>query len=249
MAEIDLRVIVKQSKLAELFLGFVATHNVHVRRRDQLASAECAIERNEIKNVLISLEPIPSACVEGTCIVRPKDVLILREVVDDVHHRLHALRVEFQLLLDEYPIKDLHIIIPHFHNTVNRYNTFNYAIMDNVVDRLSSAEEEVCEFLMLESLATKMYKMQKRGELQLRVTHNDTKCNNVLFDKDTLNHLCVIDLDTVMPGLIGFDFGDAIRFAANTCSEDETDISKVGIDLNKFEAFTKGFLSKVADYI
>ena len=88
-----------------------------------------------------------------------------------------------------------------------------------------------------------MYKMQKNGELKLRVTHNDTKCNNVLFNKETYNYICVIDLDTVMPGLIGFDFGDAIRFGANSCSEDETDLKKIKLDLNKFSAFTKGFLS------
>ena len=87
--------------------------------------------------------------------------------------------------------------------------------------------------------------MQRAGELPLKVTHNDTKCNNVLFDKTTFRHLSVIDLDTVMPGLVGFDFGDAIRFTANTCDEDEKDVSIVKLDMDKFEAFTRGFLSAV----
>ena len=87
--------------------------------------------------------------------------------------------------------------------------------------------------------------MQKNGELKLRVTHNDTKCNNVLFDVNTHEHLAVIDLDTVMPGLCGFDFGDAIRFTANSAAEDEKDISKVHLDMNKYEAFTKGFVGVV----
>ena len=94
-----------------------------------------------------------------------------------------------------------------------------------------------------------MYAMQKAGELPLRVTHNDTKCNNVLFDDVTYEHICVIDLDTVMPGLVGFDFGDAIRFAGNTCSEDETDLDKIKLDLVKFDAFTKGFMAEVGDNI
>ena len=88
-----------------------------------------------------------------------------------------------------------------------------------------------------------MYSMQQNGELSLRVTHNDTKSNNVLFDENTGEYLCVIDLDTVMPGLVGFDFGDAIRFGANTAGEDEKDLSKVELDLDKFRAFTEGFLS------
>ena len=90
-----------------------------------------------------------------------------------------------------------------------------------------------------------MYKMQRRGELPLRVTHNDTKCSNVLFDKNTFEHLSVIDLDTVMPGLVGFDFGDAIRSTANTSGEDERDIKKVALDMKKYEAFTRGFVGKV----
>ena len=152
---------------------------------------------------------------------------------------------EFQQYLTDFPIKDLHIIIPHFHNTVNRYDIFKDTLMHDPVGRSEFASDEIQDFLSLEEIATRMYRMQKRGELPLKVTHNDTKCNNVLFDKDSHNHLCVIDLDTVMPGLLGFDYGDAIRFAANTSKEDETDLSKVTIDLNKFKAFTKGFLEKV----
>ena len=102
-------------------------------------------------------------------------------------------------------------------------------------------EDLIKEYLSLEEIATKMYKMQKEGKLPLRVTHNDTKCNNVLFDKDSFNHLAVIDLDTVMPGLVGFDFGDSIRFGANTCAEDEKDLDKVALDMNKYNAFYKGF--------
>ena len=153
---------------------------------------------------------------------------------------------EFQYFLSDYPIEKLNIIIPHFHNTINRYLMFKDAIVKNPCGRLAEVKNVVKEYLMLEDIATTMYKMQKENKLQLRVTHNDTKCNNVLFDEQTKKHLCVIDLDTVMPGLIGFDFGDAIRFGASTATEDETDLTKVKIDLNKFRAFAKGFLGEVA---
>ena len=113
--------------------------------------------------------------------------------------------------------------------------------------RVKYVKNEIQEFLALEQIATKMYKMQKQGTLNLRVTHNDTKCNNVLFDEETHKYLCVIDLDTIMPGLVGFDFGDAVRFAANTSTEDETDLDKVQLDFDKFEALTKGFLSRVSN--
>ena len=92
-----------------------------------------------------------------------------------------------------------------------------------------------------------MTQMQMDGILPQRVTHNDTKCNNVLFDENTNEPLAVIDLDTVMPGLTAYDFGDAVRFAANTAKEDEPDISKVSLDLGKYEAFAKGFVSQVAE--
>lgn len=152
---------------------------------------------------------------------------------------------EFQLHLSDYPAEELYIVIPHFHNTVNRYELFRRAIDRDAAGRKKDTEKEIAEFLALEEPATRMYKMQRSGELPLRVTHNDTKSNNVLFDENTMNHLAVIDLDTVMPGLVGFDFGDAIRFAANTCAEDERDIKKVKLDENKFRAFTKGFVQTV----
>lgn len=151
---------------------------------------------------------------------------------------------DFQNLLSDFPIEKLNITIPHFHNTINRYEIFEDAIEKDYANRVSNCLEEIEQYRNLKCVATKMYKMQKKGLLSLRVTHNDTKCNNVLYDADTKHYLCAIDLDTVMPGLVGFDFGDAIRFGANSCDEDEEDLSKVYLDLNKFSAFTKGFLSK-----
>ena len=152
---------------------------------------------------------------------------------------------EFQMYLADFPVQDLNIVIPHFHNTVLRYETFENSVQRNDTGRADGVKVEIQKYLSLKEIATKMYKMQRAGELPLKVTHNDTKCNNVLFDKTTFGHLSVIDLDTVMPGLVGFDFGDAIRFTANTCDEDEKDVSIVKLDMDKFEAFTRGFLSAV----
>ena len=156
---------------------------------------------------------------------------------------------EFQRSLTDFSATDLNITIPHFHNTINRYDIFKETLLNDPLDRSVLASDEIQDYLSLEEYATRMYRLQKLGELKLKVTHNDTKCNNVLFDKNSHKHLCVIDLDTVMPGLLGFDYGDAIRFAANTANEDETDLLKVTIDLKKFEAFTKGFLSAIGSSI
>lgn len=152
---------------------------------------------------------------------------------------------DFQNYLADYPAEKLFIVIPHFHNTVNRYEKLKNAIAEDSEKRAAEVEGEIKRYFDLEKTATKMYKMQKSGELPLRVTHNDTKSNNVLFDNKTHKHLAVIDLDTVMPGLVGFDFGDAIRFTANTAAEDEKDLSKVRLDLYKFRAFTEGFVGSV----
>ena len=150
---------------------------------------------------------------------------------------------EFQQLLDDYPIKDLKIIIPRFHDTINRYEIFKNVLSNDPLDRVKSVRHEINDFFNLEKLATKVERIKLKGQLPIRVTHNDTKCNNVLFDKSTHKYLCVIDLDTIMPGLACFDFGDAVRFATNTCNENETNLSKAKIDLNKFDAITHGYLS------
>ena len=154
---------------------------------------------------------------------------------------------EFQLYLADFPVSSLHIVIPHFHNTVNRYELFREAIEKNEAGRKEAVNELIQAYLDLEELATTPYRLQKTGILPLRVTHNDTKLSNVLFDAKTLTHLSVIDLDTVMPGLVAFDFGDAIRVAGSTAAEDERDLSKVGLDLEKYEAITRGFVTTTAN--
>ena len=149
---------------------------------------------------------------------------------------------KFQTYLFDYPVEKLNIVIPHFHNTVRRFQALRDAIQENPENRLEQVREIIAGYERLEELAIKPYLLQKQGVLPLRVTHNDTKTSNVLFDANTKEYLAVIDLDTVMPGLVCFDFGDAIRVAASTVDEDEKDLSKVALDMEKYEAFTRGFV-------
>ena len=151
--------------------------------------------------------------------------------------------------LTDYPVQDLHIVIPHFHNTVMRYHALKDAIAVNAAWRRDEVKEVIAGYEDLKDIATKPYLMQCDKVLPLRVTHNDTKTSNVLFDEETRAYLAAIDLDTVMPGLVAFDFGDAIRVAASTVDEDEKDLSKVAIDLNKYEAFTRGFVSTLGNML
>ena len=130
-----------------------------------------------------------------------------------------------------------------FHNIEFRYKNFRKAIQYNYNNRLELIKEEVDFALMLEDEMHTLLDAQNAGKIPIRITHNDTKINNVLFDENN-NVLCVIDLDTVMPGLIHFDFGDAIRTGASTAAEDENDISKMTIDLQRFEAFAKGYIEE-----
>ena len=152
---------------------------------------------------------------------------------------------EFEAFLSDYPVEKLNIVIPHFHNTVMRYETFKKAVADDLAGRAREVKGEIQGYLDLEEIATKLYRMQRAGELPLRVTHNDTKTSNVLFDACSGCHLSVIDLDTVMPGLVACDFGDAIRVAASTGEEDEKNLAIVALDMEKYEAFTRGFVSQV----
>ena len=154
---------------------------------------------------------------------------------------------EFQVYLADYPVEKLHIVIPHFHNTVMRFEAFKKSIEDNLANRKKEIQPWIDSYLQLEEIATRLYRLQKEGVLKLRVTHNDTKPSNVLFDSATLEHLSVIDLDTVMPGLVACDFGDAIRVIGSTGSEDEQDLAKVALDMEKFEAFTRGFVGTLRD--
>ena len=149
----------------------------------------------------------------------------------------------FQMQLADYDATLLKETIPNFHNTVSRLNDLKTAIDNDIAGRVSSVSDEI-QFV-LEHSEVCSYIMEKisNGEIPLRVTHNDTKLNNILMDHASGEPICVIDLDTIMPGSVLFDFGDAIRFGASSADEDETDLSKVYMREDAFEAFAKGFVS------
>ena len=149
----------------------------------------------------------------------------------------------FQNQLASVPAHTLTEIIPHFHDTPVRYEQLKDAIRMDRAGRVKEAKAEIEAYMAFEKYAGFLMNLLKQGELPLRVTHNDTKLNNVLLDAATRTPLCVIDLDTVMPGLAANDFGDSIRFGAATAREDEQDLSKVGMSLQLFEAYARGFLS------
>lgn len=149
----------------------------------------------------------------------------------------------FQQQLKDFPAATLHETIPNFHNTVDRYRIFHEVLKADPCGRAKDVQEEINFVLAREEEAGTLVRQMETGLLPLRVTHNDTKLNNVMLHADTRTPLCVIDLDTVMPGLSLYDFGDSIRFGASTAAEDEKDLTKVEMSLQMFQIYTKGFLS------
>lgn len=162
----------------------------------------------------------------------------------------------FQRYLDGFNANELHEIIPKFHYTPNRLNQLKEALNSDEnkqkrLNRFTQAKESIM-FLLSENRINRtdiITKGLEKGAIPYRVTHNDTKLSNILFDKDTNKAVCLIDLDTVMPGALAYDFGEGVRTSISLAKEDEQDLSKISIDLNRFESFTKGFLENVRNII
>ena len=152
----------------------------------------------------------------------------------------------FQRLLADYPAEELHETIRDFHNTRARFQTFKKAVEEDVMGRAASVQDEINFVLEREDVADYLCDLLEKKEIPLRVTHNDTKLNNIMIDDATGKGICVIDLDTVMPGLAIHDFGDSIRFGASTAAEDEQDLSKVSCSMELFELYTRGFIEGCA---
>ena len=148
----------------------------------------------------------------------------------------------FQMQLADYDASKLYETIPNFHNTVSRIADFKKAVADDLEGRASEIPEDIKFILDREDKCSYIMDGIASGKLPLRVTHNDTKLNNIMMDPETDEGRCVIDLDTVMPGSVLADFGDAIRFGASSAAEDETDLDKVFVRLEMFEGFAKGFV-------
>ncbi|MBO5495115.1 MAG: aminoglycoside phosphotransferase family protein [Eubacterium sp.] len=151
----------------------------------------------------------------------------------------------FQRRLSDFPAETLYETIPNFHNTMWRFeNEFLPALEEDREGRADECREETEFIIKRRGELSRLTDMIENGDLPLRVTHNDTKLNNVMFDEDTDEAICVIDLDTVMPGLALYDFGDSVRFGASTAAEDEKDVGKVSLDLDYFRAYAVGYLSQ-----
>ena len=148
----------------------------------------------------------------------------------------------FQAALTGFPADTLTETIPNFHNTPARYQQFKASLERNASGRMDEVKEEIDFILSREEDASYLQSRLMSGILPLRVTHNDTKLNNILFDAKTNDPLCIIDLDTIMPGLIAYDFGDSIRFGASTGAEDEKDLSKIEMSLDYYKAYCDGFI-------
>lgn len=154
----------------------------------------------------------------------------------------------FFRLLSDFPTEKLTETLPDFHNIVWRLKTFEKAVKEDVKARSAEVKDEINFVRKNADLMCEMERLKQDGKIPLRVTHNDTKFNNVLLDEQDRG-VCVIDLDTVMPGIVHYDFGDGIRTSTNTAREDETDLSLVYFDLKKFEAFASGFLEACKDIL
>jgi len=154
----------------------------------------------------------------------------------------------FIKMLDKFPADTLTETIPQFHDIQFRLDNFRNAVSKDVVERVGECKKEIGFIEQRVEEMSEIQNLGKDGKIPLRVTHNDTKINNVLFNAENKG-ICVIDLDTVMPGFVHFDFGDAIRTFTNTADEDEKDLTKVSMNLDLFKAFAEGFLSETKEIL
>lgn len=173
------------------------------------------------------------------------------DIVKKPEHFFEAGRAfgEFQKRLYDFPAETLCDTIPNFHNTPKRFYAFVHAVDQDLAGRACELEEEIEFFFERRKMMGDIVKRLQDGTLPMRATHNDTKINNVMIDDATDKAICVIDLDTVMPGSSLYDFGDAIRYGASTGEEDDEDIGKITLDLDLYTLFTKGFLSETNGFL
>ncbi len=174
-----------------------------------------------------------------------------RDIVESESHAFAAGKAfaQFQKLLVDLPDGKLHETIPDFHNTQKRFNALMAAINADVNDRARQCKDEIDFALRRKEYASVLINLLHSGELPERITHNDSKLNNVMLDDQTEEALCVIDLDTVMPGTVLYDFGDMVRTSTCSAAEDETDLSKINLNVSWFEALAQGYLSEALEFL
>lgn len=156
---------------------------------------------------------------------------------------------KFQKNLSDFPAESLHESIPNFHNTVSRFKDFKKAVEDDVMGRAKDVQPEIEFILQREKDCSVIVDAIKSGEVPVRVTHNDTKLNNVMIDNKSGEGICVVDLDTVMPGSLLYDYGDSLRFGTNNSDEDDKNLDNVFCRLDLFDVFTKGYLEELREVL
>jgi hypothetical protein len=222
----------------------------HIRKKNEENNVDCPERR--------TLAFFPSLDGKYYYIDKNNDCWRLYIFVDDVYtcnsidseevfYNAGAAFGEFQNILSDFDGASLYETIENFHHTASRFEALKKAVEENKAGRLDTVKEEVEFAFQREADTHVLVDMIAEGKLPLRVTHNDTKLNNILFDNISNKGICIIDLDTVMPGLSLYDFGDSIRFGANTAAEDEKDLSKVSLSLPLYEAYVNGYLSSAKD--
>ncbi len=174
-----------------------------------------------------------------------------RDTVETEAHAFAAGKAfaQFQKLLVDLPDGKLHETIPDFHNTQKRFHALEAAINADVNSRVQYCKREIDFALKREEYASVLINLLRTGDLPERITHNDTKLSNVMLDDQTEEALCVIDLDTVMPGTVLYDFGDMVRTSTCSAAEDETDLSKITLNVSWFRALAQGFLSEAQEFL
>ena len=204
-------------------------------------------DSRKVLSIVKTVDDKPFAVVDGEYwraydFVEDSICLQLPENNDDFYESAVAFG-SFAQALSDFPVEKLIEVIPNFHNTPDRFKKFHEVLKKDPLGRAALVQEEIKFCLEREEEMGTLQRLRNEKVLPDRVTHNDTKLNNVLLDKETRKPLCVIDLDTVMPGLCLYDYGDSIRFGASTALEDEKDLSKVSMSLDLFKIYTKGYIS------
>ena len=245
LQKININVFKNPRKLMQNYVGVTK----FLRHKSQLAGGN---PDREALNVILTREHKGFHLTEdGECwrlILYVTDSISYDKVERDEQFYDSALAFgKFQRDLADYPAETLYETIPNFHNTPDRLRLLKEAIESDPCDRVREVEAEIAFALEREAFASTLEIAHAEGRLPLKVTHNDTKLNNILFDKKSGKPICVVDLDTIMPGYSVNDFGDSIRFGATTAAEDESDLSKVNFDIKLYELYVKGFIEGAGD--
>jgi Ser/Thr protein kinase RdoA (MazF antagonist) len=229
----------------------IAKVTAHVRERiateggDPLRGTLTLIPTIEGKTLLTTKQ---GDCWRAYALIEGAQTYDLALSPDHVYHASRTIG-NFQRMLRDFPVDELQETIPDFHHTPKRFQAFLEAVSQDRHNRARLAKAEIAFVEARAQQISTLVDLLERGELPLRVTHNDTKLNNVLIDEKTGAGLCLLDLDTVMPGLSVYDFGDAVRTGANPAAEDEPDASKAAIDLELFDRYARGYLEVTRDFL